>query len=74
MTTSTPGTDNYYSLLKLPKTQAEHIKTILELFNLVLTIPTMVSDDQIAHAKLQWWAQEISKITQNKGAHPISQK
>lgn len=74
MTTKiTPGSDNYYSLIKLPKSQANEIKVIIELFDNLLSIPTSVSDDQIAHAKLQWWSQELSNIAHGKGSHPISQ-
>lgn len=74
MTTKiTPGSDIYYSLIKLPKSQAKDIQIILELFEGLLSIPTSVSDDQVAHAKLQWWSEEIIKISQNQGSHPISQ-
>lgn len=69
----TPGSDLYYSLIKSPKSQARDIQIILELFENLLSIPTNVSDDQVAHAKLQWWSDEIIKISQNQGTHPISQ-
>jgi phytoene synthase len=47
---------------------------ILEaLFVEIASIPERVSEAAVAHNKLGWWQEEISRCWQNEGRHPISQ-
>lgn len=72
MTITVPGSDYYYSLRKLPKDVSCAVSTIFELFENIIRIPTQITNDSIAHLKLQWWKKEILETEQNQGTHPLS--
>ncbi len=70
---SPPGSDYYYSLKKLPLTTANAIDNIFSVFDHITRIPITVSNDSIAHIKLQWWKKEIIETQQHNGTHPLSE-
>jgi len=67
-----PGSDNYYALRDIPTKERQAIVTILSFFNTIMAVPFTVTDDHVAHHKLQWWQADIIKSTQNTASHPLS--
>lgn len=67
-----PGSDTYYALLKVDPKKQEAIKIILALFNALMTMPFVISEDEIVRTKLRWWKEELIKTQQQHGSHPLS--
>ncbi len=69
---ASPGSDNYYALLKVAPEKQHAIKILIALFEILITVPFVVSDDEIVRAKLRWWKEELIKTQQHHASHPLS--
>ncbi len=69
---SPTGSDTYYALLKVKPEKQHAIKIILALFDIFITMPFVLSDDEIVRAKLRWWKEELIKTQQHHASHPLS--
>ncbi|MES2203850.1 MAG: squalene/phytoene synthase family protein [Pseudomonadota bacterium] len=66
------GSDNYYALLKIEPEKKHAIKILLALFEILITMPFVLSEDAMVHAKLRWWKEELIKTQQQHASHPLS--
>ena len=69
---ASPGSDNYYALLKVEPEKQHAIKILLALFEIFITMPFVLSDDEIVRTKLRWWKEELIKTQQHHASHPLS--
>ena len=70
--TAPPGSDNYYALLKVAPNKKHSIKILLALFEIFLTMPFVLNEDEMVRAKLRWWKEELIKAQQHHASHPLS--
>ena len=69
---TSPGSDTYYALLKIEPEKQHAIKILLALFDIFITLPFTVTEDEIVRAKLRWWKGELIKTQQHHASHPLS--
>jgi len=68
------GSTLHYALLRTPqpvRTQAIHALNLLQTISQALT---GVQEPQIAHTKLQWWREELTRLQLGQARHPSTQR
>ncbi len=68
-----PGSDLYYSLLFLPTERRQVVNAVYAFVRETGEIADECSDPSVAHAKLNWWREEIQRTYAGAPRHPITQ-
>ncbi|MHB1948496.1 MAG: squalene/phytoene synthase family protein [Gammaproteobacteria bacterium] len=66
------GSAFYYSSRKLTKDQRLAVTAIMAFYQEIEDITVTYDDFGVAHAKLNWWRDEIIKIQDGKPTHPVA--
>jgi len=66
------GSALYYSLRFSPATLRPDLQVLLVWYREVRAIPCLVSDQQVAQAKLSWWHQELHEAMAGRSAVPLA--
>ncbi|VVE37604.1 All-trans-phytoene synthase [Pandoraea cepalis] len=67
-----PGSALYYALLQLPPSQRDAAYAAHAFCQEIADIHAAVHDPGVAHAKLDWWRQELARLFSGSPAHPVS--
>lgn len=67
-----PGSDIYYSLLKLDSLKRKAIVPVLAFCKEVSDINTECHDAAVANKKFDWWRNEIRQLFEGEPNHPVS--
>lgn len=67
------GSSFYYSFLFLPPPQRQAIMALYAFCREVDDVVDECSDVGVARIKLQWWREEIERILQGNGQHPVAE-
>ncbi len=67
------GSSFYYSFMFLPPPRRRAITALYAFCREVDDVVDEVADPAVAHAKLAWWRQEVSKIFSGTPQHPVAQ-
>ena len=65
-----PGSHRYFAMLYTPVALREELSTLLALTDEIGTNPTIDADHSVAHARLQWWRQEVDRFARGAPEHP----
>jgi phytoene synthase len=68
-----PGSALFYSIRKLKPLVADGIVAIYAFYKEIEDVTLNAVDAGVAQTKLNWWRDQVIKITQNKATHPVSQ-
>ena len=66
------GSSFYYSFLFLPDRQRKAIIALYAFCREVDDVTDECADPQVAHSKLQWWRQEVTRLYQSNAQHPVT--
>jgi 15-cis-phytoene synthase len=66
------GSDLHYALLMAAPAQRAPLLAVWALWTELSSIPISVNDAGVALQKLGWWREELRRVTDNGGAHPVS--
>ncbi|QHE92823.1 presqualene diphosphate synthase HpnD [Pandoraea fibrosis] len=66
-----PGSALYYALLQLPPSKRDAAYAAHAFCQEIADIHTAVQDPGVAHAKLDWWRQELTRLFAGTPAHPV---
>lgn len=67
-----PGSALYYALLQLPPSKRDPAYAVHAFCQEIADIHAAVHDPGVAHAKLDWWRQELARLFSGSPAHPVS--
>lgn len=67
-----PGSALYYALLQLPLSKRDAAYAAHAFCQEVADIHAAVHDPGVAHAKLDWWRQELARLFAGTPAHPVT--
>jgi phytoene synthase len=67
------GSMFYYSLRFSPAALRADLQPLLVWYREVNSIPSLVSDQQVAQAKLSWWHQELRQAVEGESDLPLAQ-
>ena len=67
-----PGSNAYFSTRRLKAPYYEAIVAILAFYKEIEDITLLQTDPVIAHAKLNWWRDEVIKIQDGEPSHPVA--
>lgn len=67
-----PGSALYYALLQLPPSKRNAAYAAHAFCQEISDIHAAVSDPGVAHAKLDWWRQELARLFAGTPAHPVT--
>ncbi|MCF6283231.1 MAG: squalene/phytoene synthase family protein [Candidatus Polarisedimenticolaceae bacterium] len=67
------GSSRYYSLRFSPAALRPDLQILLIWYREVSAIPRLVSDQQVAQAKLSWWYQELHQAIAGQSKLPLAQ-
>ncbi|GAB3629873.1 All-trans-phytoene synthase [Pandoraea terrae] len=68
-----PGSSLYYALLQLPPSRRASAYAVHAFCQEIADIRSAVHDPGVAHAKLDWWRNEIDNMLAGRPAHPVTQ-
>jgi len=67
-----PGSALYYALLQLPPSKRDAAYAAHAFCQEIADIHSAVHDPGVAHAKLDWWRQELARLFAGNPAHPVT--
>ena len=67
-----PGSALYYALLQLPPSKRDAAYAVHAFCQEIADIHAAVHDPGVAHAKLDWWRQELARLFSGAPAHPAA--
>ena len=67
-----PGSALYYALLQLPPSKRDAAYAVHAFCQEIADIHAAVHDPGVAHAKLDWWRQELARLFSGAPAHPVA--
>ncbi|VVE76467.1 presqualene diphosphate synthase HpnD [Pandoraea sputorum] len=67
-----PGSALYYALLQLPPSKRDAAYAAHAFCQEISDIHSAVHDPGVAHAKLDWWRQELARLFAGNPAHPVT--
>ncbi|AKC71058.1 squalene/phytoene synthase family protein [Pandoraea oxalativorans] len=67
-----PGYALYYALLQLPPSKRDAAYAVHAFCQEIADIHSAVHDPGVAHAKLDWWRQELARLFAGNPAHPVT--
>ncbi|VVD66645.1 squalene/phytoene synthase family protein [Pandoraea anhela] len=67
-----PGSALYYALLQLPPSKRDDAYAVHAFCQEIGDIHSAVHDPGVAHAKLDWWRQELARLFSSHPAHPVT--
>ncbi|MCI3203999.1 MULTISPECIES: presqualene diphosphate synthase HpnD [Pandoraea] len=67
-----PGSALYYALLQLPPSKRDAAYAVHAFSQEIGDIHAAVHDPGVAHAKLDWWRQELARLFAGNPAHPVT--
>ncbi|WP_087687132.1 presqualene diphosphate synthase HpnD [Pandoraea sp. PE-S2R-1] len=66
------GSALYYALLQLPPSKRDAAYAVHAFCQEIADIHSAVHDPGVAHAKLDWWRQELTNLFAGKPVHPVT--
>ncbi|MBN4666958.1 presqualene diphosphate synthase HpnD [Pandoraea nosoerga] len=67
-----PGSALYYALLQLRPSRRDAAYAVHAFCQEIADIHSAVHDPGVAHAKLDWWRQELARLFDGTPAHPVT--
>lgn len=67
------GSSLYYSLLSLPEDKRRAVTALAAFRREVQEVPVECQDPGVARTKLQWWRDEVRRLSDGQPRHPVTQ-